>query len=220
MGANQENCLEITADSADDVVTSQDLDEDVITSPDSGDAQDEEIISASDSSFENDSQDGVLSSAYLILDNDADKENINIGDEVTWIISVINLGPDTALNTKVYDQLPDGLKYIKHFATKGLFNPKTGIWNIGDLSVDEGPAILLITTKALTSGEKINKANLTSDTVNDNNVTYEEEEIDVLENDHDDDNDLDKSTIKMYETGNPLFLLLIALLAVPIFKRY
>ena len=85
--------------------------------------------------------------SYLILDNDADIENIYIGDYVTWIVSVINNGPDTAKNVKVYDQLPDGLKYIKHTTTKGIFNPETGIWSIGDLSIIDGEVFLNITTK-------------------------------------------------------------------------
>lgn len=73
------------------------------------------------------------SSAYLVIDNDADKENIFIGDYVTWTVSVLNKGLGTAKKVKVFDQLPDGLKYIKHKTTQGTFNPKTGIWNIGDL---------------------------------------------------------------------------------------
>ena len=94
-------------------------------------SQSDEIISSTVSS-EN------LSSSYLVLDNDADKEDIVVGEEVTWIITASNLGQDTAKNTKVYNKLPQGLKYIKHSTTKGTFNPKTGIWNIGNLSIDDG----------------------------------------------------------------------------------
>ena len=58
-------------------------------------SQSDEIISSTVSS-EN------LSSSYLVLDNDADKEDIVVGEEVTWIITASNLGQDTAKNTKVY----------------------------------------------------------------------------------------------------------------------
>ena len=68
-------------------------------------SQSDEIISSTVSS-EN------LSSSYLVLDNDADKEDIVVGEEVTWIITASNLGQDTAKNTKVYNKLPQGLKYI------------------------------------------------------------------------------------------------------------
>ena len=149
------------------------------------------------------------SSAYLILDNDADKENVHIGEYVTWIVSVINTGPGIAKNLKVLDQIPDGLKYIKHTTTKGTFDPKTGIWDIGDLSVDD-EVFLYITTLAVSVGEKINKANLTCDTVNLNNHTYEEEEIDVAENSKDSNDVVYENTLK--STGNPLMLVILSLL--------
>ena len=168
---------------------------------------DEEILSSNESNGKTDS------SAYLILDNDANIENVYVGDYVVWIVSVINKGPDIAKNVKVYDQLPDGMEYIKHTATKGTFNPKTGIWNIGNLSAEDGEVFLNITVKALSVGEKINKANLTTDSINLNNESYEEEEIDVLEPE-DDDNDSDMVAKSLYSTGNPLALVLISLFII------
>ena len=154
------------------------------------------------------------SSVYLILDNDADKENIKIGEEVTWEISVINLGNDTAKNVKVFDQLPEGLAYVSHTTTKGTFNPETGIWDIGDLAVSDGEVFLHIKTKALTTGEKINKANLTTDSVNLNeNESYEEEEIDVEDDDDDDDSSKNYSN-NIPKTGNPLSLILLSLFGI------
>ena len=170
-------------------------------------AEDEEVLSTGVST------DNDKSSAYLILDNDANIENINLGDPVVWIVSVINMGPDTAKNVKVFDQLPDGLKYVSHTVSKGTFNPKTGIWNIGDLLVEDGEVFLNITTKAISLGEKINKANLTTDSVNLNNESYEEEEIDVLESDDDDDKTV-YAAKSMYPTGNPLALVLISLFMI------
>ena len=177
----------------------------------------EEIIST-DSSV-NESSDFVSSSnstnvkseVYLVLDNDADKENIYVGDLVTWIVCVQNYGPDVSKNTQVHDELPEGLQYLYHSATKGVFNPSTGIWSIGDLTVEDGEVFLNITCKALTSGEKINKADLTSDTSNLNNESYEEEEIDVYDSD-DDDNKLKQSYHTIKKAGNPLFLILVAFL--------
>lgn len=163
--------------------------------------------------------DSSNASSYLILDNDADIENIHIGEMVTWIVSVVNLGPDTAKNVKVYDKLPDGLEYIKHSTTKGTFNPENGIWHIGNLSIDDGKVYLYITTKAITLGEKVNKAYLTTDTVNLNlNKSYEEEELDVIEED-DDDDDYDKSSL-LYPAGNPVALLLFSVFGIMIpFKK-
>ena len=138
---------------------------------------------------------------------------------MTWIVSVINTGPGIAKNLKVLDQIPDGLKYIKHTTTKGTFDPKTGIWDIGDLSVDDDEVFLYITTLAVSVGEKINKANLTCDTVNLNNHTYEEEEIDVVENSKDSNEVIYENTLK--STGNPLMLVILSLLGcfIGYFKR-
>ena len=165
------------------------------------------ILSTSEAKSDSQSQ------SYLILDNDADIENIYIGDYVTWIVSVINKGPDTAKNVKVYDQLPDGLKYIKHTTTKGTFDPETGIWSIGDLTISDGEVFLNIITQAFSVGEKINKANVTSDTYNLNeNESYEEEEIDVFE--HEVKAYAEKSIVSSYATGNPMALIVLSLFTI------
>lgn len=199
---SQESNLELSDDNQD--VLEITTDENVLEA-----TADEGILSINESNGKTDS------SAYLILDNDADIENVYVGDYVVWIVSVINKGPDIAKNVKVYDQLPDGMEYIKHTATKGTFNPKTGIWNIGNLSTEDGEVFLNITVKALSVGEKINKANLTTDSINLNNESYEEEEIDVLEHHpEDDDDDSDKVAKSLYSTGNPLALVLISLFII------
>ena len=206
--ASQELNLEVPNDS-DDILESSSEEE--ILSEDSGDilesTSDGEILSKS-------SNDNTDSSANLILDNDANIENIYIGDLVVWIVSVINKGPDTAKNVKVFDQLPEGLKYVKHTTSKGTFNPKTGIWNIGNLSVEDGEVFLNITTKAISTGEKINKANLTTDSINLNNESYEEEEIDVFEHSEEDSSSKTVHAATIYATGNPLALALISLLMI------
>lgn len=155
-------------------------------------------------------QKNVLASSYLVLDNDADKENIYLGDYVTWILEAQNFGPDVAKNTKIHDKLPEGLKYIDYTATKGVFDSKTGIWDIGDLEIEDGLARLFILTKSFTVGEKVNVAYITSDTFNSNNETYEEEEIDVFLKENSKTEFEKHVSAKMHETGNPLFLIFIS----------
>ena len=196
---------DVTATSSDALPTSEtklELSEASNSAPTSGEA-------LSNSESKSDSQ----SQSYLILDNDADIENIYIGDYVTWIVSVINKGPDTAKNVKVYDQLPDGLKYVKHATTKGTFDPETGIWSIGNLTISDGEVFLNITTQALSVGEKINKAKVTSDTYNLNeNESYEEEEIDVFE--HEVKAYAENSIVSSYATGNPMALIVLSLFTI------
>lgn len=173
------------------------------------------VQNSGDLSPSNELNDANESGAYLILDNDADIENIYIGDLVTWIVTVENLGPDIANNTKVYDELPDGLEYLYHSSTKGVFNPETGIWDIGDLEVEDGLVSLFITCKSVSVGEKVNKAWITSDTKNLNNETFEEEEIDVFDYEHgykDYDNKIASPILK--SVGNPIFLIIMCLFLI------
>lgn len=201
LDANQTDSLELQTDDSQEILSAEENNED---------------LSNGDDSNSNSSK------SFLVLDNDADKEEISLGDYVTWILKAQNFGPDISKNTKVHNVLPDGLKYIKHTATKGTFNPKTGIWDIGDLSIEDGLVTLLITTKSLTAGEKINKAYITSDTFNLNNITYEEEEMDVISKTHKINSNLEKhASAIMYETGNPIFLIFVSLFVIfiPIFKK-
>lgn len=194
-----------------------------VSEPEDVASQEMLFVPESNESTLNSGEEANESGAYLVLDNDADKENIYVGDYVTWILKAHNLGPDAAKNVKIHNILPNGLKYIKHTATKGTFNPSTGIWSIGDLTVEEGIVFLYITTKALTVGEKINEAYITSDTLNTNNETSEEEEIDVFARDDSKISVFEKHVHAkmMYETGNPIFLVFMSLLmlSVPIIKR-
>lgn len=183
-------------------------------------AADNETLTVENTDFQ--AVEDSSSGAYLVLDNDADKENIHLGEEVTWEVSVQNFGPEVSVNTKVHDVIPEGLEYLHHTATKGVFNPQTGIWDIGNLTVEEGKVSLYITCKAITVGEKINNATLTSDTFNLNNESYEEEEIDVLDDDSDNDEVKKQVVYDRYNTGNPLFLMLISLfcmMSLPFSKR-
>ena len=163
------------------------------------------------------------SSTDLELDNDADKENIHVGDLVTWILEVKNNGPNVAKNVKLLDQLPEGLKFVRYSASKGVFNITTGIWEIGDLQVGE-KQVLKIVTKALTLGEKTNKANLTSDTeITVPDKCYEEEEIDVVKKTYNVKAESKKFSKTLYPTGNPIAVLLVSvlvLLGASIKRRY
>lgn len=202
----------LSAVSADESIENQTVEISEIGVDDTQDLNSNDLSNVTDSN-----NDTLETSAYLVLDNDADKENIYLGDLVTWIIAVQNFGPDISKNTQVHDELPDGLEYVSHTLTRGSFNPETGIWDIGDLDVKDGEVTLYITCKAVSVGEKINKAWLTSDTHNLNNKTFEEEEIDVLDHDDDnddDDKDVEKKITGLKNVGNPIFLILMSLIMV------
>lgn len=195
--------LSLSAVSASDLNESQTLE-----------SNDVEITAAQDSNVL--SSQNELSGAFLMIDNDADTENVYVGELVTWILTADNLGPHIAKNTKVYNQLPEGLQYLYHSSTKGVFDPQTGIWDIGDLKSEDGPVYLHITCKAITSGEKVNKAWITSDTKNLNIKDYEEEEMDVLdyENEYENHDNIKNEVPILKSAGNPVFLILMCLFLI------
>ena len=195
--------LSLSAVSASDLNESQTLE-----------SNDVEITAAQDSNVL--SSQNELSGAFLMIDNDADTENVYVGELVTWTLTADNLGPHIAKNTKVYNQLPEGLQYLYHSSTKGVFDPQTGIWDIGDLKSEDGPVYLHITCKAITSGEKVNKAWITSDTKNLNIKDYEEEEMDVLdyENEYENHYNIKNEVPILKSAGNPVFLILMCLFLI------
>ena len=195
--------LSLSAVSASDLNESQTLE-----------SNDVEITAAQDSNVL--SSQNELSGAFLMIDNDAGTENVYVGELVTWILTADNLGPHIAKNTKVYNQLPEGLQYLYHSSTKGVFDPQTGIWDIGDLKSEDGPVYLHITCKAITSGEKVNKAWITSDTKNLNIKDYEEEEMDVLdyENIYENHDNIKNEVPILKSAGNPVFLILMCLFLI------
>ena len=195
--------LSLSAVSASDLNESQTLE-----------SNDVEITAAQDSNVL--SSQNELSGAFLMIDNDADTENVYVGELVTWTLTADNLGPHIAKNTKVYNQLPEGLQYLYHSSTKGVFDPQTGIWDIDDLKSEDGPVYLHITCKAITSGEKVNKAWITSDTKNLNIKDYEEEEMDVLdyENIYENHDNIKNEVPILKSAGNPVFLILMCLFLI------
>lgn len=52
----------------------------------------------------------------------------NVGDNVTYTLTVSNYGPNVANSISVYDMLPSGLNYVSS-SGHGLYNASTGIWN-------------------------------------------------------------------------------------------
>ena len=139
-----------------------------------------------------------------------------VNDYVIWEIVVTNLGPDTAVNTRVIDVLPEGLQFVLYYATRGIFEPTTGVWTIGDVQNGE-KVTFLIETIVFGSGVIINEARVESDSYDPdltNNYDYDS----VIVEDKSGESPLQslKSTDELPLTGNPLVMLLIVLIALGI----
>ena len=90
-------------------------------------------------------------------------------ENVTYILTVYNHGPSTAINVTVFDNLSTNLIYITSNATKGYYNETLGIWFIDNITPYTNET-LNITVLVNKSGFTHNFANVTSN-ITDNNLT-------------------------------------------------
>ena len=134
---------------------------------------------------------------------DVDKVSVKVGEKVEFTIVVINLGPDTAINTRAYDILPVGLKFINYTATRGTYDNETGRWDIGDMDCGDS-AVLTIVAEALVAGRHVNEAYVESDTYDpDTSNNYDNATVDVV-----------SGPPRLHETGNPIVMVLLSLLSI------
>jgi len=87
----------------------------------------------------------------------------NLQDNVTWVVTLQNKGPDNATNIIVREDLSGliGLHNVSATASLGDYNTTTHIWNISELK-NASSTTLTLTTNFITPGKKINRVAITS----------------------------------------------------------
>jgi uncharacterized repeat protein (TIGR01451 family) len=87
----------------------------------------------------------------------------NLQDNVLWIVTLYNNGPDNATNITVGEDLSGltGLLNISASPSLGEYNATTNIWNITELK-NATSATLTLTTNFSTAGKKINRVVITA----------------------------------------------------------
>ena len=89
----------------------------------------------------------------------AEDKTYKYQDEVTWYIEAKNNGPNDATGVNVTDILPNGLVLNDHVLSKGSYSK--GIWEIGELKVNETCGIYIKTT-IIKTGVIVNSATVIS----------------------------------------------------------
>ena len=156
-------------------------------------------------------------SADLEVIKTANVEKVKVGDKIVWTITVINHGPGVAKNVRVADVAMGDIEYVSSGASKGLFDPVSGIWIIGDMENGES-AVLTLEFKALSAGTVINAAVVVSDTPDPNEDNNKDKSVVIVEPVSPAPaaakSPVSEAPVTMHATGNPIVMVLLALLAV------
>jgi uncharacterized repeat protein (TIGR01451 family) len=65
----------------------------------------------------------------------------NIGDTVTFTVTLTNLGPDAATNVSVSEPLPAGLSLVSATTSQGTYDGATGLWTVGTVAAGAAPTL-------------------------------------------------------------------------------
>jgi uncharacterized repeat protein (TIGR01451 family) len=119
--------------------------------------------------------------ADLSLSKSVDDATPNVGDDVTFTLTVTNDGPSASTGSTVSDALPSGYTYVSDNHA-GAYVSGTGVWTIGALANTDSAA-LNITAEVLDSGEYSNYAQVATSDQDDSDSTPGDDSIDQDDDD-------------------------------------
>jgi uncharacterized repeat protein (TIGR01451 family) len=73
--------------------------------------------------------------ADLALAKSVSNSTPNVGDTITYTITLTDNGPDSASNVNISDVLPTGLNLVSASTTVGSYNAGTGLWKVGTVAL-------------------------------------------------------------------------------------
>jgi uncharacterized repeat protein (TIGR01451 family) len=97
--------------------------------------------------------------ADLALTKSVSNPTPNVGDVITFTVTVSNSGPDAATGVTVGDPLPAGLQFVSATPSQGSYNGATGVWIVGTVTAAT-PQTLLIRATVATPGSTTNTATI------------------------------------------------------------
>ena len=82
----------------------------------------------------------------LRVSKSVDNPQPNVGDTVTFTVTLSNLGNSTATNVTLTDLLPAGLSFVSATPSQGSYDDGTGIWTVGMVTTAEAETLVLEAT--------------------------------------------------------------------------
>ena len=73
----------------------------------------------------------------LELGKSVDNPKPDLNQNITFTLTLTNLGPDTATGVIVRDLLPVGFTYVADTPSQGTYNSGTGLWTVGSLALNQ-----------------------------------------------------------------------------------
>ncbi|GLR16976.1 Ig-like domain-containing protein [Portibacter lacus] len=104
----------------------------------------------------------IIDCADLEIGVAVDEATPEVGDTVTFTITITNNGPDGATNVVGYDTLPSGYVFVESSTASGSYDETTGLWTIGGLALNES-VTLTIKAEVAYGGEYDNAVHVTGD---------------------------------------------------------
>jgi uncharacterized repeat protein (TIGR01451 family) len=101
-----------------------------------------------------------VASADLALAKSVDPIAANLGEVVTFTVTLTNNGPTAATGVEVSDLLPDGLAFVSATPSQGTYTPATGLWTVGTVTTSD-PQTLEIKVALVLTTPQTNTATVT-----------------------------------------------------------
>jgi gliding motility-associated-like protein/uncharacterized repeat protein (TIGR01451 family) len=101
----------------------------------------------------------IATCSDLTITNTVSNPTPNFGDEVTFTITVNNVGQGTIFNTLVSELIPSGYELVSSSTTTGVYDPSTQVWTIPTLNAGESET-LEVRVIVLPNGNYLNVATI------------------------------------------------------------
>ncbi len=98
--------------------------------------------------------------ADLALTKTTSDPTPNVGDTVTFTVTLSDNGPDAATDAQVTDLLPSGLSFVSDTPSQGTYDPSTGLWAVGTVTTTS-PQTLVIQAMVTSPDPQTNTATIT-----------------------------------------------------------
>ncbi len=83
--------------------------------------------------------------ADLAVTKTVDDATPNVGDTITFVVTLSNNGPDAANNVEVTEQFPTaGLQLISATPRQGAYNAGTGVWTVGTVASGDSTTLTIV----------------------------------------------------------------------------